>query len=86
MARTQQQIESAVRDYIIKEFMYDRPEVALANDLPLIKAGIVDSLGIFTLIAFIEAEFGIKVQPDDVVLENFETVDAIRSLVLSRQK
>ncbi len=86
MIYTDQQIETTVKDYIVKEFMYDKSDITLSNDLPLIESGVIDSLGIFTLIAFMESEMKVKLQPDDVVIENFETVEAIKSLVKSRQK
>lgn len=78
-------IEQAIKNYIAQEFMYDMPETALDSDLSLIQNGIIDSLGIFTLIDFIEGQFGVKIEPQDVILENFETINAIKSLVLSRQ-
>ncbi len=86
MAYTEQEIERTLKDYIVKEFMYDKLEITLANDLPLIESGIIDSLGIFTLIGYIESEMKVKIRPDDVVIENFETVDAVTTLVKSRQK
>jgi acyl carrier protein len=73
--------QDAIKEYIIKEFMYDQPDAVLDNDEPLLQGGILDSLGIFTLIAFIEERFGVKVQPEDVVVENFETVNTICSLI-----
>jgi acyl carrier protein len=85
LAHTAQEIEQRLKDYITREFMYDKSEMALANDLPLIDAGIIDSLGIFTLIAFIETELKVKVKPDDVVIENFETIDTIKQLIMNRQ-
>ena len=74
-----------IKQYIIKEFMFETPQAELADDQPLLVDGIIDSLGIFTLIAFIEKEFGIKIAPEDVVLDNFESVHAISNLVQSRQ-
>ena len=84
MTFTEQQVEQTIKDHISESFMYDKPDLSLENDLPLIKAGVIDSLGIFTTIAFLEQEFGFKVEPDDVVLENFETVDTIKSFVLNQ--
>ena len=77
-------IEQTIKEYILKEFMFDRPTTVLADDLPLIEEGIIDSLGIFVLIAFIEDQFKIKIQPDDVVMDNFESVNAVKALILSR--
>jgi acyl carrier protein len=77
-------VEQALKDYIVRELMADRPDATLTSDEPLIEGGIVDSLGIFLLISFIENEFGVKVQPQDVVLDNFATVAAIHKLVQAR--
>jgi len=77
-------IEQPIKDYIAREFLFDSPEKIVGNDDLLIQDGIIDSLGIFLMISFIEQEFGIKVQPAEVVLENFESVTAIRNLVMSK--
>ncbi len=45
---------------------------------------IIDSLGIFVLISFIEEQFNVKINPDEVVLDNFETIDTIKFLVMSK--
>jgi acyl carrier protein len=79
------QAEQAIKEFIHDEFLRDKPQSELANDEPLIQAGIIDSLGIFLLIGFLEEQFRIKIEPQDVVLENFETVNAISSLVATRR-
>jgi acyl carrier protein len=77
-------VEQSVKDYIVREFLFDKPDQSLDNDDPLIQGEIIDSLGIFTLVAFIEQQFGVKVQPGDLILDNFATVSAIRRLVETR--
>ncbi len=77
-------IERDLREFITKEFLQDLPDTTLANDLPLMESGIIDSLGIFTLIMFVEEAFGVKVEPEEVVLENFKTIDAITRMVVER--
>jgi acyl carrier protein len=77
-------VEQSLKDYIAHQFLFDAPEEELANDQPLVSTGIIDSLGIFILVAFLEKEFGVKVQPGDVRVENFETVNALKRLVGER--
>lgn len=50
----------------------------------LIDDGIVDSLGLFSIISFLEERFGFAVSNDDVVAENFASVDAIARYVMRR--
>ena len=78
-------IEQAVKDFIVKEFLFDKPGQHLESDDLLIASDIIDSLGIFMLVAFLEKRFGVKVQPDDLILENFETVNSINRLVEARR-
>jgi acyl carrier protein len=78
------QTEQAIKQFIQSEFLRDRPDFVLANDEPLVQTGIIDSLGIFLLIGFLEEQVGVKIEPEDVVLENFETVDTILALVERR--
>ncbi len=81
---TEQELEQQIKNYIIKEFLYDKPAVTLDKDSLLIEEGIIDSLGIFILISFIDEEFKVKIEADEVLLENFETLNAIKSLVMSK--
>lgn len=73
-------IEQAILDRIKSEFM-DSHDIELTGSTPLIEEEIVDSLGIFLLLGFIKERFGVEVDPEDVTLENFATVDAIVALV-----
>ena len=74
-------VAEIIKAHIQKEFMYDRPGVELSEDYALIGEGVIDSMGLFNMIGFLEGEFGIKVGDDEIVLENFETLVKIRELV-----
>jgi acyl carrier protein len=78
--------DDVIRDFIRREFLRDSTDIELDDDLPLIREGILDSLGIFTVIGFIEETFRIKVEPDDVMIENFQTVRSVAELVRTRLK
>ncbi|MCX4268312.1 MAG: acyl carrier protein [Lachnospiraceae bacterium] len=47
----------------------------------LISDGILDSLDIMNLIMELEKEFDIEIDPEDVLSENFESVEAIIALI-----
>ena len=50
----------------------------------LLLSGLVDSLGMMRLVAFIESHFGFKVPAGDVKLANFATLEAIADYVTAR--
>lgn len=79
-------MESVINDYISSELVY-RPELLpLSNDTPLLEAGILDSLSLLKLTLFLEERFGVEVAPDELIPENFETVEAICGYIRTRQQ
>lgn len=66
--------------YIEKEFITDGDQVDL-DTVDLLEEEIIDSLGIFTLVSFIEDEFGISIDPTDINLDNFQNLNAVTALV-----
>ncbi len=71
-------------------FMTDGQNVQIARACAinpasrLIEDGVIDSLGLFSLISFVEETFGIAVDDDDVVGDIFGTIDALASYVLRK--
>jgi len=47
----------------------------------LIEQGLIDSLGLMKLVAFIEEQSGISISDDDLIPENFETIASIVRMV-----
>ena len=47
----------------------------------LLQAGVLDSLGVMQLVAFLQDRYGILIADDDLVPENLESVDAITGFV-----
>lgn len=74
-------IREAIRRFVLEEF---KPGVPIDYASPLVEQGIIDSLAIFMLIGFINSRFGVRIDPDDVSLDNFESIDAMQQLVHSR--
>ena len=55
------------------------------DDDDLLLSGLVDSLGVVRLVTFIETEFKTQVPPEDVVLENFQTLNAMAGYLQTRR-
>jgi acyl carrier protein len=76
---------SAVRRFITTHFSQARTR-SLADEEPLLESGIVDSLGILDLVAFIESEFKVRVDDDDLTPENFNSISRIVAFIEEKQK
>jgi acyl carrier protein len=77
------EIKTAVREFLTENFMF-RATGEIADDASLMKAGILDSAGILSLIAFLEEKFEIKVDDAEVDPANMESIDAITAFVVRK--
>ena len=53
-------------------------------DTDLVMSGLVDSLGIVLIVDWLEQRLGVAIDPADVVIEHFESVDAMIRYLGSR--
>ncbi len=59
-------------------------QYSVSEDQDLLISGLVDSIGIVRLVAFIEKELDIAIPPKDLTLENFGSVALIAQYVDSQ--
>ncbi|CAN5312022.1 acyl carrier protein [soil metagenome] len=78
-------VEQQVRQFLVDSLRWQGSPASLTSDYPLIENDVLDSMAIFETIAYLEDQFGIEVQDDDLVPENFETIAAIARLVSTNQ-
>jgi acyl carrier protein len=72
-------VKNKVESYIHKVVHVDKEKIK--DDSLIFKEGYFDSMGFIMLIAYLEEEFGIKTGDDDLVEENFESINAITGFV-----
>lgn len=71
-----------MKECVSKVLMNVKEEMASHLDSTrLVSDGILDSLDIMNLIVELESEFDIEIDPEDVLSENFESVEVIAALV-----
>ncbi|MEL6642302.1 MAG: acyl carrier protein [Pseudomonadota bacterium] len=80
--RTTLDRKSKIREFIIQKLLNGR---SVADDENLLLSGLVDSLGVFDLVAFLEKTFELTIPLDEVVLEHFSSIDTISAYVASKQ-
>ena len=78
-----EQISIALKQFILEKFPLARKR-GIDHDTFLLQSGIVDSLGILELVAFIENEFGITVSDDELMPENFQNIAMMTSFVAGK--
>lgn len=77
-------VKEAVRDCIVDELDFSGPRAQLTDDYKLLDNQVIDSLGIFKIVSYLEDRFNIEIDDDDLLPDNFETIDSIAALVGSK--
>ena len=76
---------NVVRSYIIDNFLFDDGN-SLNDDESLLENGIIDSTGIMELVSFIEDEFGIIVEDEELIPENLDGIANIVRFTDAKRK
>jgi D-alanine--poly(phosphoribitol) ligase subunit 2 len=78
-------LRTRIRTFIAGELLADRPGGTLADGDDLLLSGLLDSLSVVRLVAFLETDLGVAVPPEDVTLEHFQSIEAIAGYLEGRR-
>ena len=74
-----------IKDFLVKNVISDGDKIDLGYEDSLIETGIIDSLAIVKIIAFLEGEFKIIIGDDDILAENFESIKSMSVFIDMRK-
>lgn len=74
-----------IRKFIQREIIKDGNFKDLTDTDSLIESEIIDSLGIQVLLAYLEETYCIHIEDEELIPENFETVEAIAALIAAKE-
>jgi acyl carrier protein len=69
-------VRDKVRTFIVDKFMYGRGDL-LSDDSSFLEGNLIDSTGVLELIDFIALEFSIKVEIDELLPDNLDSINNI---------
>ncbi len=78
-------IGDAVKNYIVENLLHKGSVDSLSSDDSLLDAGLLDSTGIIQVVSFLESDFDIEISDEEIVPDNFETIDSIVALVKAKR-
>ncbi len=76
------EIKTKIREFLSRHFQ----NYNLRDDEDIFALGFVNSLFAMQLVFFVEKEFQLEVDNDDLQLDNFRTIDALASLVQRKKQ
>jgi len=77
-------VKETIRAFILESVLAGSKTTGIADDDSFMDKGIIDSTGILELVAFIQDTFKIEVRDDELVPDNFDSVEKL-SRYLSRK-
>lgn len=77
------EIKEKLTDYIKKNTFNNN--ITLKEDTLIFKEGIFDSMGFVLIIDFLEENFNVTTQDEDMIEENFESINAMTQYVQKKQ-
>ncbi|WP_417475372.1 acyl carrier protein [Luteimonas mephitis] len=73
--------ENRIREFVGSNFPPLSADEMYSDTQSLLEAGAIDSMGVLTLVTWLEQEFGFVVDDEDVVPENLDSIASITAYV-----
>lgn len=78
------ELTGRVREFIVENFLFTRPDYQLGDDDRLLGTGVLDSMGVLELITFLGEEFRLEIADDEITEANLGTLRSIAGYVASK--
>ena len=76
------EVLAQLKDFVARELL-DGQGQELEESTPLLEWGIVNSLSLANLVGFAESRFGVKVPPEGLIPQNFQSLKHLTDLIVS---
>lgn len=74
-----------IRSFILETFLFTDDAGALGNEDSFLDRGIIDSTGVLELVMFLEDQFGVSVDDEELVPDNLDSVSRLSAFVERKQ-
>jgi len=79
-------VETAIERFVVDEIMLGDSNTKIDPNESLISSGVLDALALLRLIAFLEEQMGVTVDDSEVIPENFESINEIKSFIEKKKR
>ncbi len=82
----QSAVKDQIREFILENLAQPKGITSFADDEALMETGVVDSLGVFRLVSFLEDQLGVRVGDEEINPETLKNLNTIEELVIRKRK
>ena len=76
--------KQAIREFIVENFLFGEAN-GLEEETSFLENGIIDSTGILELVEFLEDEFSITVEDEELIPENLDSIANVVKYLTTKQ-
>jgi len=70
-------IEQTIKNFITENFLVDGDTNQLDNNQSFLESGIIDSTGMLELVSFVEEQYTIKIEDEELIPDNLDSVNNV---------
>jgi acyl carrier protein len=78
---TPEAVAARLEEFVRKQFAVGARDTRFSRQAALFDLGYVDSVGVVELLAFVQEAFGVQIPDDDLLSDDFSTLDGIARIV-----
>ena len=79
------ELREHIRAYIVENFLFGDASPLSGDDVSLLDNGIIDSVGVMELVAYLEQDHGLSIEDHELVPENLDSVDNLVRFVTAKR-
>ena len=84
MADRSEEIRATVKAYLLETFLPGEDPDALTDDTALISSRVLDSISTLKLVSYLEEEFNIQFEANEIHADHLDTLNYIATFVMSK--
>ena len=77
--------KSKIRAFIVENFLFGNDE-GLKDETSFLEEGIIDSTGVLELVTFLEEDFEITIDDEELIPENLDSIDNVTAYLEKNYK
>lgn len=74
-------VKEIIKEFITEHFLKEGQQKTISDSGSFLDEGVIDSVGVLELVAFLEEKFGFRVEDEELVPENLDSVDKLVDFV-----
>jgi len=81
-----EQLVEELRHFITSDILFGRDDLVIGDDAPLFDEGLVDSVGLMRLVAYLEEHYRLAIGDEELMPENFGTIARLAAFVAQKRR